>query len=91
MAASENLELARLEFENHGACYARLFARRGPDFFRQAADHWLRFCQRHIVLKGVLGGDGLGWPVWNNFAGVDTACELMQTQPEAAELLFEQR
>jgi len=46
MAASENLELAGLDFEDYCACYARFLARSGPDFFRQTPDHGLSFRDR---------------------------------------------
>jgi len=86
MASSENLELACLEFEDHGACYPRFLTRSSPDLFRKASDHRLRFSDRHIPLESVLGGDRFGGPIRHNFAVVDTAGKLMQAPTKAAEL-----
>jgi len=89
VAPSENLELACLEFENYCPCYPRFLARRLPNFFRKTADHRLRFCQWHVLLKSILHGYRLRRPVRDNFILVDTAGELVQAQTIAAEILFE--
>ena len=91
MAPGENLELACLQFEYHGACYPCFLSRSRPNLFRKSADHWFRFCYGYILLESVLSGDGFGRPVRDNFAIVDTACEFMQSQAKAAELLLQKR
>ena len=53
VAAGKNPELTGLQFENHRACYPRLFARGNPKFFCQAPYHWFGFPQWHVVLKGI--------------------------------------
>jgi hypothetical protein len=91
MATSENLELTRLQFEDHGASNAHFLARCGPRFFRETADHWLGLGQRDVVLKSVLSGYGLCWSVWDNFAVIHTSSQLVQTQAVAAEVAFQCR
>src|SRR5208283_3912793 len=89
MAASENLELARLQLEDNRACHPRFFARSRPKLFCKAPDHWLSFCQQHIVLKGILDGYRLSWPVRDNWVMVDTDGKLVQALTIAAEVVFE--
>ena len=87
MAASKNLELAGLEFQNYSPGHPRFLARSGPNFFRKLSDHGLSLGDRHVLLKSVLGGNGFGGPVRDNFAIVDTAGEFMQVETKPAELL----
>src|SRR6202140_5740114 len=89
MAAGQNLELTGLQFEDHGACYPRFFARGGPKFFYKPSDHGFGFRQWHVVLKSIFDRDRLGRPVRHDFAVVDTAGEVVQAQSIAAELTFE--
>ena len=70
-------------------CYAWFFARSGPNLFRKTAYHRLRFCQRYVVLKRILGGHGLHGPVWDDFAIVDTPGQLVEAQAMASEMAFE--
>src|SRR5439155_5548846 len=44
-----------------------------------------------ILLKGVLGGYGLRWPVRDYFAPVDSPSQLVETHAVAAEAAFECR
>src|SRR6266496_3303985 len=89
MAAGEDFEIAGLELENYRPCDASFLARSGPDLFRKPPDHRLGFGDGKVVLEGVLGGDGFGWPVRSNFARVDTAGKLIEPDTKTAELLFE--
>src|SRR5882724_8620337 len=57
MAASKNLELACLQFEDHSTCDTQFLARCRPGLFRETTDHRLGLGQRHILLEGVLGRD----------------------------------
>src|SRR5438876_8246944 len=70
MAASKNLELACLQFEDHSTCDTQFLARCRPGLFRETTDHRLGLGQRHILLEGVLGRDGLCRPVRNDFAAL---------------------
>ena len=89
MAAGENLELACLQLEDYRACHAWFFSRSRPKLFCKAPDHWLSFCQQHVVLKSILDGYRLRRPVRDNWVIVDTAGKFVQALTIAAEVLFE--
>ena len=72
MAARQNFKLARLHFENHGACDAGFVARGGPELFCQASDHGLGLCQKNVGFKGILDRDRLRGPIRDDFIFVDT-------------------
>src|SRR6266536_6635049 len=77
MAASKDRELTRLQFEDNRARYPRFLARSRPKLFCKAPDHGLGFCQRHVVLKGILDGYRLRRPVRDDFVIVDASGELV--------------
>jgi hypothetical protein len=80
VAASKNLELARLQFEDDGACDPRFFARSSPKLFCQASDRGLGFCQPHIVFEGVLDGYRLRRSVWDDCTVVNSPSEFVKVQ-----------
>lgn len=91
MAAGENLELSRLQFEDHGAGDTQFLARCSPGLFRETPDHWLHLGQQDILFKRVLGGYGLCWPVRDYLAVVDSPSQLVETHAITAEAAFECR
>jgi hypothetical protein len=54
MAARENPELVRFQFEDRSEVNTRFPARGGPDLFREVTDYQLGLGQRYIVLKGAV-------------------------------------
>ena len=91
MAASENLELAGLEFEYHGARDSGFFARGSPCVLRKFSNHRLHLGQQDILFKSVLCGYGLCRPVRDYLAVVDSPSQLVETHAIAAEAAFECR
>src|SRR5258708_8188935 len=89
MATRENLEVACLQFEDHGTCDTQFLARCGPGFLCETPDHWLRIDQRHIPLEGILGRYGLCRAVRNNFIVIDAAGQFIETHAVATETPFE--
>ena len=68
MATNENLELARLQFEDHGASSPQFLVRRGPSFFRETTDHSLGLGQRDVAFKSVLRGHSVSFQAVRNSA-----------------------
>ena len=89
MAASENSEIACLQFEHNRSRYPRFFARSVPELFCKPPDHWFGFRQKNVLLKSILDGDGFCRPVRHNEAVVDTNPQLVQALPVTPEILFE--
>jgi len=89
VAARENLELAGLQFENHGARDTQFLAGCAPGSFRETPDRWLSLGQQHVVFKSVLRRYGLRWPVRRYFAFVDASSQLVETRTEAAEVALQ--
>src|SRR5438105_1636463 len=58
---------------------------------QHAADNWLELVQEHIAFKGVLGGNGLRWPVGYDFTVVDASSQLVKTDAIFAKAAFECR
>ena len=87
----ENTELAGLQLKNHGPRNPRFFQRRSPNSFRKSAYHWLRFCQKQVMLNRVFGGYGFCGPVGNYLAVMDAASQFVETRAVSAELSFEGR
>ena len=80
ISTSENLELACLQFKDHGAWDTQLPARCGLALFRETPDHRLGLGQRYIVFKSVLGGYRTCSLVCENFAIVIALRQLVETQ-----------
>lgn len=83
---SKNLELAGLQLQNHRPRNPRFLARGRPDLFCKPPDHHVGIAKKHILLKGVLRGYGLGRTVRHNRSLVDTTGEFVQARTVPAEL-----
>ena len=89
MAASENLKLACLQFENHSTCDTQFLARCRPGFCRETPDHRLRLGQRYVLLEGVLGRYGLCRPVRDDFVVIDPSRQLVEAYAITTKAIFE--
>ena len=89
-AAGQNPELGGLQLQDHGARDARFFPRGIPDFFGETADRVFGFFEGDVALESILGGDGFGGAVGNDFAVVDAEGELVQPMAVTAEVAFDE-
>jgi len=89
MTARENPEIVCFEFEYHSASDSRFLARRAPCVFRKFANHRLGLGQCHVLLEGVLSGDGLCRPVGNDLVVIEPSRQLVKTHAKPTEATFE--
>jgi hypothetical protein len=89
IAAGKNIEVARLQFENHCPSDSRFLPRCSPNFFGKASYQRFRFRQRDIALERVFGGYRFGRSVGNDLRVINAAGSFIQALAEPAKVPFE--
>jgi len=89
VAAREDFEFRRLQFQHHSSCNPAFLAGRGPGQFGKPADHRLGLGERYVTFKRIFRRNGLRRPVGYNVALVDTAGQFVETNSVASEAALE--
>ena len=90
VAARENIEFARLQFENHGPCRRAPSLREAVHTFSARRRISASVSERwNVPLERIFGRDRFGGPVRNNPAMIDTPGEFVEAYAIASKVSFQ--